>query len=295
MIERKIIYVMVLSAVVLVLYAAHYIKQGKKEKQRMTARMENDRTVNGIKIFSNYAFEQISALANSGEYSPINLVKKVMEELGISAENLNRKNTAKLLDVMVQRYADPKQRVPITEEHGKLLIDYVYTNLQIGLGCGPEYKKFQKRIDKKLNSLSKKDIDKYIKDKYKDQYTKEMASDIAKSIKDNAARDIKANVSQNMHDRMQQDMQMQMQQSMQLEMQNQMMQDMQNQMMLDMQNQMMLDMQNQMQQQMQQDFAMQQQMQQDLSNTMHQSEMAITPMHDGGNMLDMNNMHMGGL
>ncbi len=283
MIERKIIYVMVLSAVVLVLYAAHYIKQGKKEKQRMAARIENDRTVKGIKIFSNYAFGQISALAKSGEYSPINLVKKVMVELGITAENLNRKNTAKLLDVMVQRYADPKQRVPITEEHAKLLIDYVYTNLQLGLGCGPEYKKFQKRIDKKLNSLSKKDIDKYIKDKYTDQYTKEMA------------RDIKANISQNMHDRMQQDMQTQMQQNMQFEMQNQMMMDMQNQMMQDMQNQMMLDMQNQMQQQMQHDFAMQQQMQQDLSHTMHQSEMAITPMHDGGNMLDMNNMNMGGL
>ena len=44
--------------------------------------------------------------------------------------------------------------------------------------------------------------------------------------------------------------------------------------------------------QMQNDMQMQNQM---MADSMHQAQMATTPMHDGGHMLDMNNMHMGGM
>ncbi len=288
----------IVLAAILAIYGGVSLKNKRADDKRMKARMEQDRTVRGINTFTKVYLNSIANYlsANSRGSNCVEGIREILAQNGITPENLTRKDVLNLLNYIAKKYAPPKSYAPITEKHSRLLIDYVYDNLQISFQTGTAYKKFQKAVNKKMASVSKKDIEKYLREKYNGKFDDNMVSEIKKNLASGMAKTMSDNINTRMQTDMQNQMQLQMQNDMQNQMQLQMEMQMQNQMMMDMQNQMMMDMQNQMQNDMQNNLTMQmEQSQMDLSNTMHQGEMAITPMHDGGNMLDMNDMHMGGM
>lgn len=309
--------VAIVLAIISTLYAVISIRKKRNNSKRMKARVENNRAVRAVKLMTEVCIKDIARkLSDTKEGGTVDGIKQIMAQRGVTPETLNRKEVINLLNDLASRYASRKLYAPITEENGSLLIDFVYDSLQIAFETGPAYEKFKKSVSQKMANVSKAEIEDYLRKNYSGEINDRLINDIKK----NMASDMTDKMSRNMQNRMQEDMRSQMQadmqNQMQIDMQNQMQMNMQNQMQLDMQmqmqNQMMMDMQMQMQNQMQMDMQMQmqnqmmmdmqnnmvnqmQQSQMDLANTMHQSEMAITPMHDGGFMNDMNNMHMGGM
>lgn len=298
----KQLYVHGCMLIVLGLYLVWAIVKKVKFNLKVNKKIKNNAKLKRLPLFLETSFKNITrAMGKDGMV----VVKSHMASMGIQPEKLTRAKTRDFLNSFVEKYASKSSYSRITEEYGSGVIDFVYANLQMKLGVGPKYNKLQKKIESKMKKISTADIKKYMAENYKGEVT----DDIIRSIKESITSGVAADINDTMQQQMQMDMQNQMQQQMQMDMQMQMQNDMQNQMMLDMQmqmqQQMMMDMQMQMQQQMMMDMQMQMQnqmmmdmqhqMTMDLQNTMHQSEMAITPMHDGGHMMDMNNMHMGGM